>query len=209
MYRLIITVLLVLFLACKQEEKKAITETKKNEVSKFVELKENLVYKDSNNAIYLKIKRPIIGTDSIVDFYEKRVGINDSVTIDLGKVIDVNSFNRLGNSEGFYKDKNNVYVFQEFPATYPQFKVIDINPSQAVVFRNEYIKDKENVYFLGIQISKNASQFKFISNKENLNLFGDTKNIIWNWTKLNYEDFKELHLPDKTNDSLQKIYFAK
>lgn len=198
-------VLLLLFMICCKQYSKVGKEQK----SIFIPIKEDILYKDSINSIYLKTSSVFIGTDSIYYEYYNHVSYdkeNDSL-IELKNIIDVKTFDYLNGSNVFYKDKNYMYVYQKYPATYPPLKIIEINPNKAVIIKNDYIKDDKNVYFLGMKISENATDFKPIPNKDSLLLFGDGKKIIWNWSEMSKDDFIDLSLSKKVKDSLINKYF--
>ncbi|MBL4746302.1 MAG: DKNYY domain-containing protein [Flavobacteriaceae bacterium] len=206
---------LVLLVSCKQhmetQEQGGICA---NDERLYQNLNANtLLYKDTLNILYLKLENKVLESKSPLNdcqklpyIYVKEVLLNESLRL-LGDIVEVSTFKKIINSNVFFKDHKQVYVHQQNPATYPSLKVIDIDSEKAIIFKEYYIKDHENVYFSGIHISKNAASFRYIPNTENLNVFGDTKHIIWNWTHLNQYDFNTLSLSKKVKDSLVKIYF--
>lgn len=176
----------------------------------YTSIKSDVLFKDSKNNIYLRVSNTFIGTDSIYYEYLNQVGydlVKQDSLMELKNIVDTITFNYVNSSKSIYKDVNYLYVHQQYPATYPPLKIIDINPNKAVVFRKNYIKDDKNVYFLSVKVSENAPDFKYITNKDSLLLFGDDRKIILNWGEISKEDFAELSLPKKIKDSLYSKYF--
>lgn len=91
---------------------------------------------------------------------------------------DVNSFEVLGETESYAKDKNNVYFWGKIIANadVKTFKII----SEDI---NGYSKDKNNVY-IGIQKIEGADSKTFEKIKDTLYYFKDKNNLYYRGTKI-------------------------
>lgn len=193
----------------------------KNDPSLYSEIISGLLYKNSSSNVYLRRKQvvqksPLGGELSECEkipygYIHIMKTVNDSI-IKIGDVIDVKTFKKLSNTDVFYSDKNSIYVFQDSPATYPQFKEIDIDINKMVILDSLYIKDEKNVYWKGIKIPKaKAISLKskeiYTKDRKKISLVYDGKSLYHLDKKYSIGQFKNLPLNNKKLDSLQSIYF--
>lgn len=98
-------------------------------------IKDDLLYKDSENNIFLKRQVDLMSEKKPLDNQERYYDIvlyKDSAYM-LKDIVDVNSFHfirsvidtSISNKSDIFEDKNYIYKFQHLPPTSPEIKVID------------------------------------------------------------------------------------
>jgi hypothetical protein len=98
-------------------------------------IKDDLLYKDSENNIFLKRQVDLMSEKKPLDNQERyydRVLYKDSAYM-LKDIVDFNSFHfirsvidtSISNKSDIFEDKNYIYKFQHLPPTSPEIKVID------------------------------------------------------------------------------------
>jgi hypothetical protein len=122
----------------------------------------------------------------------------------LKDVIDSESFKMIDNSFIFYKDRNHVYVHQQFPATFPPVKIIEIKPQEEKLLNQYYIKDSTNVYWLGIKLDTNSRNFHLLRIDKENKLAADNKYIFRQSEMISKEDLMQMPISKSQKDS---IYF--
>ncbi len=105
--------LTLLFITCQQN-------------SKYINLKDSIIYTDNKNNIFLKREIYIVSrknSDKKTAYFDLAI-YKDSV-VKLKDFIDVNSFYQI--KKDSFIDKKYVYIFNNFPNTFPKIDIYDVN----------------------------------------------------------------------------------
>lgn len=193
----------------------------KNDPSLYTEIITDLLYKDSNSQIYLKrkqnnLKSPLGGELSecqkLPYAFIKEIGtLNDSIAF-IKDVVAINFFKRIDNTDIYFTDDTNLFVYRDYPVGYPPFYQIDINLKQVQIIDSLYIKDRFNVYWKGIKINKADSKSftsKVVKDRNSVpfSLVYDKNRLYFFDKPYTLERLGGLPLNTHTLDSLRNIFF--
>jgi len=120
---ILINIIILLLLSCSSEQDKKPSSDNSVVLSQvnYKHIKDSVLYMDSDSNIYIKheiciMRRKDNNKVPDVRFFDM-VLVNDSIVVELKKVIDIETFIMLDSNT--FKDKNFVYYFSNHPSTFP------------------------------------------------------------------------------------------
>lgn len=178
----------LLLFSCEKKTVPVITNTL--ESHQYILIKDDLLFKDNINNIYLRVNEVFPGTDSLYSSYYDYL-TKDGHYFALKDIIDIDSFHQIDNTQ-YFKDKRAVYAYQQFPPRFDPITIIEINPEKFELLPDNYIKDDKNVYWLTKKLDADAKQFHVIK-VGNMILGVDNNHLFWSQGDImEYKDFEPL-----------------
>lgn len=153
-----------ILLSCKttlDSNKENLTDSKqicKNDESLYLVVKKELLYKDSVDVIYVRIKNsypedyPLSRCQKLPFSFLNTMKLKNDSIVKIGDVIDKISFSKFEGSNIYFYDKNKVYALNSAIATWPPFYEVQLDRNSTTIIDSITIKDKINTYRNGMKI---------------------------------------------------------